>query len=329
MRPREILIVKPSSMGDVLQTLPAVHCLKRAYPEAKLRWIVNAQWAPLLAGNPDLEAIIPFPRGCFRGIRGAVRAAAWTRTLSRLRPDLALDFQGLLRSAFLSRAARPRRLLGLGDAREGSCLFYDRIAGTRMTQHAVARYLALAALAGADASGDPVFWLPAGQPLTQLKLPATYLLLHPFARGHGKSLAPPEVSRLVQALAPWPVLVVGVSEQGVPALPGNAISLVNQTNLLQLIFLIRRAAFMVSVDSGPMHLAAALTDRLLSMHFWSDPRQVGPCRPDAWIWKQARFARMRDLAQTAFQRRSPTRPDAGELAQFLHERLLHAVGPAV
>jgi ADP-heptose:LPS heptosyltransferase len=54
MRPREILIIKPSSMGDVLQTLPAVHCLKRAYPEAKLRWIVNAEWAPLLAGNPDL-----------------------------------------------------------------------------------------------------------------------------------------------------------------------------------------------------------------------------------------------------------------------------------
>src|SRR5689334_16221771 len=162
MTPRDVLIVKPSSMGDVLQTLPAVHALKRAYPEAKLRWLVNTEWSPLLTGNPDLEEIILFPRGQFRGASGLIRGAGWAYALGRMRPDLALDFQGLLRSALLSRAARPRRVLGLADAREGARWFYDRTARTSVTQHSVERYLSLAALAGADAAGEATFRLPVG-----------------------------------------------------------------------------------------------------------------------------------------------------------------------
>ena len=62
-----------------------------------------------------------------------------------------------------------------------------------------------------------------------------------------------------------------------------------------MIWLIRRAAFVVSVDSGPMHIAAALTGRLLSLHTWSDPRQVGPYRPEAWIWQHAILRQVRDF----------------------------------
>ncbi|MBV9492046.1 MAG: glycosyltransferase family 9 protein [Verrucomicrobia bacterium] len=329
MTPRDILIIKPSSMGDVLQALPAVHCLKRTYPTAKLQWLINPEWSPLLTGNPDLAEIILFPRGQFRGFQGLVRAVDWARALRRLRPDLALDFQGLLRSALLSRATRPKRLLGLADAREGSRLFYDDTAPTsRETQHGVDRYLALAALAGAEVSGEPVFRLPAGQPFAAFELPSRYLLLHPFARGRGKSLTWLEICRLAQGLAPWPVILVGIGARK-SSLPRNAISLVNQTSLPELIWLIRQATFTVSVDSGPMHLAAALTDDLLSIHFWSNPRQVGPYRPDAWVWKQGACSRMRDLPDTRSDRRDDRRPDPEELAQFLHERLLRAAGRAV
>ena len=78
----------------------------------------------------------------------------------------------------------------------------------------------------------------------------------------------------------------------------NAIDLLNHTTLIELIWLIRRASFVVSVDSGPMHIAAAITSRLLSLHTWSDPRRVGPYRPDAWVWQHAVLRQVRDLTRS-------------------------------
>ncbi|HEX5175982.1 MAG TPA: glycosyltransferase family 9 protein, partial [Chthoniobacteraceae bacterium] len=77
--------------------------------------------------------------------------------------------------------------------------------------------------------------------------------------------------------------------------PDNCVNLLNHTTILQLVWLIRRARFIISVDSGPMHIAAALTDRLISIHTWSDPRKVGPYNPDAWVWKNGDLRRVRDL----------------------------------
>jgi len=66
--------------------------------------------------------------------------------------------------------------------------------------------------------------------------------------------------------------------------------------LLQLIRLIRAAAFIVSVDSGPMHIAAATSDRLISIHTWSDPLRVGPYNSSAWVWKSGQLRRVREFA---------------------------------
>jgi ADP-heptose:LPS heptosyltransferase len=63
------------------------------------------------------------------------------------------------------------------------------------------------------------------------------------------------------------------------------------------------ARFIISVDSGPMHIAAAVTDRLLSIHTWTDPARVGPYNPDAWIWKNGELVRVADLPQKKLRRR--------------------------
>jgi hypothetical protein len=94
----------------------------------------------------------------------------------------------------------------------------------------------------------------------------------------------------------------------------NVTDLLNQTSLHELIWLIRRAAFVVSVDSGPMHIAAALTPRLVSIHTWSDPAKVGPYRPDAWIWKERALYQMRDIADSE---RRESCPDIAALAAFV------------
>ena len=77
--PREVLVIKPSSLGDVVHTLPAVALLKRQFPEARLRWLVNPEWAPLLEGNPYIDEVVLFPRSEFRGIGALTRFLPWAR----------------------------------------------------------------------------------------------------------------------------------------------------------------------------------------------------------------------------------------------------------
>lgn len=96
----------------------------------------------------------------------------------------------------------------------------------------------------------------------------------------------------------------------------------NQTDLLQLIWLLRGASFIISVDSGPMHIAAAITPDLLSIHTWTDPRRVGPYNPDAWIWKNQRIEQVRAIADEVRSKRSRGRPNLFQLAKFVHRRLL-------
>jgi len=282
MSPRSILVIKPSSLGDVVHTLPAVSLLKKAWPQARLRWVVNPEWAPLLEGNPDVDEVVLFPR---RELSGSIfRQLRWLRDLrAAYRSDLVLDFQGLLRSAVMGRFCRGETLLGLADAREGARIFYDRSVKVGR-EHAVDRYLKLVAAFGIDTTGPLTWNLPAGCRPEGFALEEPFVLLHPFARGQGKSLSGEEAVEFAAAL-PCPVVLAGKSDVQIAKPPENLVNLLNRTTLLELIWLLRRARFVVSVDSGPMHIAAALTPNLLALHTWSDPTLVGPYRPEAWIWK--------------------------------------------
>jgi ADP-heptose:LPS heptosyltransferase len=320
MTPNRILLVKPSSLGDIVHTLPALRFVKQSFPSSQIYWVANSEWCPLLESNPDLEGVIRFPRRSFRGLKGVVRFWQWCQELGKLRPDLVLDFQGLLRSALISRSAHSRTVLGLADAREGARLFYQKVAPVTSTQHAVLRYLSLASLAGADTSGKIEFPLPVGRPVPNFELPNEFVVLHPFSRGAGKFLDEVEVYRLTAALAPLAVIIVGKSDSAI-SFARNAASLVNQTDLEQLIWLLRKAAFVISVDSGPMHLAAAVAREILSIHFWSDPLKVGPFREDAWIWQNHQILRKRELAERSPRENQPARPQPEQIALFVHERL--------
>lgn len=211
-----------------------------------------------------------------------------------LRPDVAFDFQGLLRSALIGRVSRPKELWGASDSREGSRLFYHRVAKVDRRAHAVDRYLKLAEAFGAAIPAQLRFPLPSGDPLPRFDPHPPFVLLHPFARGARKSLGKAVIHKFCEAFAPDRVVLVGNTKRRITP-QDNCVNLANQTTLLQLVWLIRAARFTISVDSGPMHIAAALTSRLLSIHTWSDPRRVGPYNPDAWIWKNGKVFQVRDL----------------------------------
>jgi heptosyltransferase I len=296
------LIIKPSSLGDIVHTLPAVTLLREAHPGAEITWVINPEFAPLLRGNPDVNHVHFFPRGQFRGLGAPRSLLPWLKKTRGIRPDLALDFQGLLRSALIARISGAKEIHGMSDAREGSRFFYDRVAKVNRRGHAVNRYLKLAECAGATI-GESLRWpLPTGDPLPRFDQYPPFILLHPFARGDGKSLSNAVIEEFCSAFAPTRVVVVGQSRRKIDT-PGNCIDLTNQTSLLQLIRLIRVARFVVSVDSGPMHIAAAVTDNLLSIHTWTDPRRVGPYNRNAWVWKHGQLLRASELETAKLRRR--------------------------
>ena len=313
--PAVILILKPSSLGDIVHTLPAVALVKRRWPQAHLRWLINPEWAPLLDGNQHVDEAVHFPRGQFRGPAGWARIPGWAKRIAARKAHLVLDFQGLLRSALIAKLCRADggRIVGLSDAREGARHFYDETVDVSAQPHAVARYLALVAALGIDTSA-PLEWpLPQGSAPAGFDDAQPFVLLHPFSRGAGKSLTAEDVTEFCRALAPRRVVIAGRAETPLPPLE-NVTNLLNRTTLGELLWLLRRAAFTVSVDSGPMHLAAALGPRLLSIHTWSDPRKVGPCQPDAWVWKDRALFQMKDLAKPSIYQ--PAK-DLAEVARFV------------
>jgi heptosyltransferase-1 len=279
-----------------------VACIREAHPNAEITWIINPEWAPLLRGNPDVNHVHIFPRGEFRGLGASRSLLPWLKSTRKLHPDLALDFQGLLRSALIGKVSCAKEMYGTSDAREGSRWFYNRIAKVNRREHAIERYLKLAECAGASVGEALRCPLPTGDPLPRFDEYPPFILLHPFARGQSKSLSNSVIEQFCHAFAPTRVVVVGQSHRKI-ATPENCVELTNQTSLLQLIRLIRAAAFIVSVDSGPMHIAAAITNRLVSIHTWTDPRRVGPYNPEAWIWKHGRLLRVSDLDSTKLKRR--------------------------
>jgi ADP-heptose:LPS heptosyltransferase len=272
---------------------------RRSRPFARhireITWVINPEWAPLLRGNHDVNHVHIFPRGEFRGLGASRTLLEWWRKTARLRPDVALDFQGLFRSAWIGRVSRPRLFYGMSDGREGSRLFYDRIARVDRRAHAVERYLKLAEAFGAPIEKPLRFPLPTGDRLPRFDEYPPFILLHPFARGARKSLSLAVIHEFCRALAPQRVVVVGKSGRKFSP-PDNCVYLTNHTSLLELIRLIRVAQLTISVDSGPMHIAAAISDRLISIHTWSDPRRVGPYNPEAWVWKAGQLHRAREIA---------------------------------
>ena len=103
-----------------------------------------------------------------------------------------------------------------------------------------------------------------------------------------------EVAKFCAEIAPANVVLAGRTDAAISPLP-NVTNLLNKTTLPELCWLLRNAAFTVSVDSGPMHIAAAVSENLLSIHTWSDPRKVGPFNPGAWIWKDGKIGRMAEF----------------------------------
>jgi len=325
---KSILIIKGGPLGGIVHALPAVASVREAHPDADITWVINPELAPLLRGNPDVNHVHLLPRGDLRNLGAAQSLLAWLQRTWQLRPDLALDFDGLLRGALIARTSGAKDICGMSNSFAGATWFYNRVARVDRRTHAVERYLKLAECVGATVGESLRCSVPSGDPLPRFDAYPPFVLLHPFAHGQDKSLSNAAIEEFCRALAPTRVVLVGQTRSRINT-PENCVDLTRQTSLLQLIWLIRVARFIVSVESGPMHIAAAVTGNLLSIHTWTDPRRIGPYNPDAWVWKHGQLFSVGELETAKIRKRGRRfkRKDVGSVVELI--RPLVPIDPMV
>lgn len=255
-------------MGDVIHTLPAVASLKASFPGAHLAWAVDPKWAVLLEGNSSVDEIIPLNRRRWESLR-----AAWTR-LRTQRFDLAVDFQGLIKSAAVARASGARLIAGLSReaAREGlAALAYTRTC-TPQAAHIVDRHLELARAAGADHTRIE-FPIPPGAAEGDLPKEG-FVLASPFAGWPSKEWPMENYARLAALLRRQSGLPLVLNVP--PSAPAMEGVIMHVSSIAGLIDATRRARAVVGLDSGPLHLAAALGKPGVAIFGPTDPERNGP-----------------------------------------------------
>jgi lipopolysaccharide heptosyltransferase I len=298
LEPARVCIIKPSALGDVVHALPILAALRTRWPSARFAWVVNRLFRELLEGHPDLNELIVHDRTARAGdFLGVAANSALFRKLRQRRFDLAIDLQGLLRSALMTAATCARVRVGLADAREGARWFYtDLVDASRLRLHAVERTRRVAAAFGGEMaepqfdlaiSADHARWATE----TLAALPTPRIILNVGARWLTKRWPPEHFAaigrRLIAGYQAGLIAVGGAADRPlVQALlsrfaPGDVLDLSGRTNLHQLAALSARSDLFISNDTGPLHLAAAVGARVIGIYTCTNPALTGPFGPRA------------------------------------------------
>lgn len=299
-----ILIVKLSAIGDVVHTLPALNALRRYYPEARITWVVEEAAASLVRGHEALDRVIVSRRKhwikYFKTAPGAVIAEArsFVRELRDTEYDVVLDFQGLLKSALLVALARGKRKIGFGRGmqhQEASYLFYNEpVPAVDMDVHALSRYIRMLAPLGVPENVPIDYHIPvsdedrreAARLLEGAKNGKTHVAaLNPVAQWDTKLWQPERFAELADALIECHdtgVVFTGGPEDG-PAIDrilslmkNRADNLAGKTSLTMLAALYKAVDVVVTTDTGPMHIAAAVDAPVVALFGPTAPRRTGP-----------------------------------------------------
>ncbi|HUJ78788.1 MAG TPA: glycosyltransferase family 9 protein [Nitrospiria bacterium] len=309
--PERLLLVKPSSFGDIIHTLPVLDAIHRSWPQTAVDWIVKPEWTPLLEGHPMLREVLSFPMSW----------QAWRRTVPIVRKrryDLVLDLQGLLRSGVLTLFTGAPVRIGFANGREGSPWCYSRRinlpAGSvtvsadspRAPLHAIERYLYLAREAGVSYQGPVRFPLPPWADAERwadrcwdeagIRPEDRVCVIHPAARWATKRWPADRFALLADRLTEeqgWRVIFVAGAGDRAQATAVTVLTrrphldLSGRTTIPQLAALLRRASLMVTNDSGPMHLAVAVGTPVVALFGPTDPRAVGPYGPGQIVLRKS------------------------------------------
>jgi heptosyltransferase I len=287
-KPGKILVVKPSSLGDIVHSLPFLNAIRTCFPESEIHWVIAKGFEGLLEGHPMINKLWIIHKDKWRKISRAGETvkelAALFKELNKEHYDLVVDLQGLLRSGLITAATGAPVRIGFLEAREGSRLFYTHKVEGGKDIHAVERYLKIAHFLGCP---DQNVGFPFAPPVDiseirgKFTLPEEYVVLVPGARWETKRWAPEKFGELSASL-PLKAIIAGsrgdldIAKTIVELSRGKAVSLIGKTSLRELTEIMRNAQCVVSNDSGPMHIAAALGIPVFALFGPTDAIRTGP-----------------------------------------------------
>jgi len=299
--PRRLLIIKLSAIGDVVHSLPVLEVLRNAYPDARIDWVVEEAAAGVLEGHPALDNVIVSPRKSLSRAAASGRimecvrgGAQFIRKFRSIHYDLVIDLQGLFKSGILAGLACGRRKVGMNDSREGAAFFLSESAfPVDRDIHAVDRYLSAAAALGCDVSAWdgslPVTGRDRENAVRLLEESGvgerTFIAVNPVAKWETKLWIPGRFrllcDRIAQELEYDVVFTGGGSDRAyieeiVSDMSTPAVNLAGRTGLLELAAIYERAGLLVTTDTGPMHIAAAMKCPVVALFGPTSPVRTGP-----------------------------------------------------
>jgi len=293
------LIVRLGALGDVVHAIPVAAALRRAFPDARIDWLVSAKHREILDLVPVIDRrLVVNDRG---DAAGGTSFLAAVRELRAARYDVAIDLQGLLKSAILARSSGADRVVGFSSryAREAAARWFytdahdpgrGGIYDPRETRHVVEINLGVLSVLGLTAVRPefPIDDAPsdAARAMHE-RTGGRYALLNPGAAWPNKRWPPARLAAIASQLRErhglMSVVLWGPGEEAlaadVVAQAGGAAVLSPKTTIADVVALARRAALMVSGDTGPTHIAAALGTPIVGIYGPTRPARNGPMSP--------------------------------------------------
>jgi lipopolysaccharide heptosyltransferase I len=286
--PRKILVIKPSSLGDVVHSLPFLSALNECFPLAKIHWVIAKGIEDIIDGNQLVSKLWIIDKDQWKKVG---RISGTISELGRLAKniraeayDIAIDLQGLMRSGLMTKATGAPVRIGFAEAREGSALFYTHKVTGGKDVHAVDRYLKVVQALGCDVEAVrfPMPLIRESEKIRQLRSQiGDYAVIVAGARWETKKWPAHRFAALAAMLDINSAVVGNAADHGISKAieeqsSGKAISMAGETDMGELIWLIRGAKLVITNDSGPMHIAAACGIPVVALFGPTNPDRTGP-----------------------------------------------------
>ncbi len=296
---QRILMVKPSSLGDIIHALPVLHGLRSRFPDARISWLIAEPFAPMIRRHPQLDDIIIFDRRRFARLYAnpgaALEFARFLRSLRCSGFDLAIDLQGLFRSGLLTYATGASVRIGFHNAREGASIFYThRLRTENDDLHAADKNYLVSRLLGfdhlpmqfdlavTDEERSAAAKLVTGAGLDPEQ---PFIAVLPGARWETKRWPPERFATAIDRIfdrCSLPALLLGDSSEAplcrqvAARAQSGPLNLAGATGIRDAVAILERAALVITHDSAPMHIATALHRPLVAILGPTNPRRTGP-----------------------------------------------------
>ncbi|MAY74264.1 MAG: hypothetical protein CMJ31_05970 [Phycisphaerae bacterium] len=296
--PERILLIRPSALGDVARTVPMIVSLRKAFPRARIDWLVQEGFEAVIASHPDLDEAIGFPRKALgRSLRkGSIgQLTRWTRMLRERRYDVVIDAQGLFRSAWIAWTTGAKIRVGHAEARECAGIFYSRRIHARST-HTVDRMLDLLCAVGVDPVRDMRLYVGDG---VSVDAPDGSIVLAPTSRWAAKRWPADRFGALTRRLlarTPHTVSVVGGPDErdqceevlAIARSNPRVVDLVGKTDVAGLARAIAGSRLVIANDSAAAHIAVGFDRPLVALYGPTNTACVGPYRRESDVLQRLR-----------------------------------------